>query len=76
MMAILWTLAFLAGVGFFGYQIGGRLKLLLKARRDDGRDYSQKTWGLRIKNTLIYGFGQFKFLKGDQPAGILHIFIF
>jgi len=75
-MAILWTLAFLAGVGFFGYQIGGRLKLLLKARRDDGRDYSQKTWGLRIKNTLIYGFGQFKFLKGDQPAGILHIFIF
>lgn len=76
MTAILWTLVFLAGTGFFGYQMAGRLQVLLKARRDDGRDYSQKTWGLRFKNTLIYGFGQFKFLKGDQPAGILHIFIF
>jgi len=76
MTVILWTLVFLSGVGFFGFQIWGRLKVLLKARRDDGRDYSQKTWGPRLKNTLIYGLGQFKFLKGDQPAGILHIFIF
>jgi ABC-type multidrug transport system fused ATPase/permease subunit len=63
-------------MAFFNFQIWGRMKVLLKARRDDGRDYSQKTWIPRLKNTLIYGLGQFKFLKGDQPAGILHIFIF
>ncbi len=76
MTSLLWTLVFLSGMAFFSFQIWGRMKVLLKARRDDGRDYSQKTWIPRLKNTLIYGFGQFKFLKGDQPAGILHIFIF
>ncbi|NBW98289.1 (Fe-S)-binding protein [bacterium] len=77
MSGVLWSGLFVAGVAFFSYQIWGRLQVLLKARRDDGRDYTQKTWGLRIKNTLIYGLGQAKFLKkGDQPAGILHIFIF
>lgn len=76
MMVLLWTLVFLAGTGFFAYQIWGRMQVLLKARRDDGRDYSKKTWKLRIKNTLYYGLGQAKFFKGDQPAGLLHIFIF
>jgi hypothetical protein len=76
MTSLLWTLVFLSGMAFFNFQIWGRMKVLLKARRDDGRDYSQKTWIPRLKNTLIYGLGQFKFLKGDQPAGILHIFIF
>jgi len=76
MMILLWTLFFLAGVGFFSYQIWGRWQVLVKARRDDGRDYSQKTWGIRLKNTLIYGLGQSKFFRGDQPAGILHVFIF
>jgi Fe-S oxidoreductase len=76
MMVLLWTLVFLAGVGFFSYQMWGRTQVLLRARRDDGRDYSKKTWKLRLKNTLYYGLGQAKFFKGDQPAGILHIFIF
>lgn len=76
MTALLWTFAFLAGIGFFAYQIWGRLQLLFKARRDDGRDYSQKTWGKRLRLAAYYGLGQAKFFKGDQPAGLLHIFIF
>jgi len=76
MMAAVWSLFFLAGTGFFLFQIWGRAQVLLKARRDDGRNYSRSSWGQRFKNTLIYGLGQGKFLKGDQPAGILHIFIF
>ncbi len=76
MTLILWSIAFIAGVGFFTWQIRGRLKILLAARRDDGRDYSMATWPTRIKNTLIYGFGQGKFFRDEQPAGILHIAVF
>lgn len=71
-----WTLVFLAGVGFFAWQIYGRFGVLLKARKDDGRDYSSKTWGIRFKNTLVYAFGQYKFFRDDQPAGWMHIVVF
>lgn len=76
MAALIWSLIFLAGTGFFAFQIWGRLQVLLKARRDDGRNYGSSSLRQRIRNTLIYGFGQGKFLKGDQPAGLLHIFVF
>jgi len=76
MTIVLWSVVFLAGVGFFAYQMTGRLKILFAARRDDGRDYSPKTWGKRIKNTLVYGFGQGKFFRDEQPAGMLHIAVF
>ncbi len=73
---ILWTLCFLAGIGFFAYQLYGRFGVLLKMRRQDGRDYSTKHLGLRIKNTLVYAFAQKKFFSSDQPAGIMHMIIF
>jgi Fe-S oxidoreductase len=76
MVSILWTLFFLAGVGFFGWQIWGRSQLLKFARKDDARDYSPKTWGIRAKNTLYYAFGQAKFFRGEQPAGLMHVMIF
>ncbi len=73
---VLWTIAFLAGIGFFAYQIWGRLAVLMGMRTDDGRDYSRKTWGKRTKNTIVYAFGQYKFFLGDQPSGWMHIIIF
>ncbi len=76
MTGILWTLAFLAGIGFFTYQLWGRFAVLRAIRTDDGRDYSSKTWGRRVKNTLVYAFGQYKFFLGDQPSGWMHIIIF
>ena len=30
----------------------------------------------RIRQTIVYGLGQRKFLSGDQPAGIMHALIF
>lgn len=76
MVAAIWSLVFFAGTGFFLFQIWGRFQVLLKARRDDGRNYGRSSLSQRIRNTLIYGLGQGKFFKGDQPAGLLHIFIF
>lgn len=76
MNTILWTLVFLAAIGFFAYQMKGRILVLLKARRDDGRDYSRATWGKRFKNMLVYGVFQKKFFRGEQPAGIMHVIVF
>ncbi len=76
MPSLIWTLCFLAGIGFFSWQLWQRFGVLLKLRRDDGRDYSQKTFGKRISNTIIYAFGQWKFFRDDQPAGVMHIVIF
>jgi Fe-S oxidoreductase len=76
MTILLWSLFFVVGIGFFGYQIRGRWINLTKARRDDGRNYDPKTWGIRLKNTLIYAFGQKKFFLGDQPSGMMHFVIF
>jgi hypothetical protein len=58
MTIIAWTLVFLAAIGFFAYQMKGRLQVLFKARRDDGRDYSKATWGKRLKNMVVYGVFQ------------------
>jgi len=76
MMTAIWTILFLAGIGFFSWQMYGRLGVLLNLRRDDDRDYSPKTWGTRTKNTIVYAFGQYKFFRDDQPAGVMHIVIF
>ena len=76
MTLLLWTAAFLLGIGFFTYQMYGRLFVLFRMRKDDGRDYGLKTLIPRIKNTLVYAFGQKKFFSADQPAGIMHAVIF
>jgi len=76
MSILVWTVAFLIAVGYFGWQLYGRFGVLLKLRRDDARDYGSATWGKRIHNTLVYAFGQKKFFRDDQPAGWMHIIIF
>ncbi len=76
MNAIIWSLTFLGAIGFFIFQMWGRLRVLLKARRDDGRDYSRATWKKRVKNMVVFGFLQKKFFIGEQPAGLMHVIVF
>ncbi len=76
MKAIVWTLFVVGLLGFFTYQVLNRWNVLRKMRKDDLRNYGKDSVGTRIKNTLIYAFGQKKFFYGDQPAGVMHFFIF
>ena len=63
---IIWTLCFLGFVGFFGYQIWNRISVLLKLPAAPRLDRIPE----RIKAMLVYGIGQLKFFKGEQPAGV------
>jgi Fe-S oxidoreductase len=56
----------------FAWTIGGRVRLLLAAQ-PAGRINRIPA---RIRQTVVYGFGQKKFLIGEQPAGIMHALIF
>lgn len=69
---IIWTLCFLGFVGFFGYQIWNRISVLLKLPAAPRLDRIPE----RIKAMLVYGIGQLKFFKGEQPAGVIHAFVF
>jgi Fe-S oxidoreductase len=71
-----WSFVFAIAVAGFLYQVTNRFRILLMVRRDDGRDYSPKTWPKRIRNTLLYGFGQYKFFRDGGTAGVLHIVVF
>ncbi len=73
---ILWSVIFFVAIGFFLYQLTGRLKMLLKMRRDDARNYGLATWPKRISNTAIYALGQYKFFRDGGIAGVLHIVVF
>lgn len=66
----------MAGISLFLRQLWGRWRLLRSMRSDDGRYYGPKTIGIRLKNTLVYAFGQTKFFRGEQPAGVMHVVIF
>ncbi|MBY0372243.1 (Fe-S)-binding protein [bacterium] len=72
----IWTIAFLGAIGFFLLQVGRRFAVLLKMRRDDGRNYTSATLSKRVSNTLIYAFGQYKFFRDGGIAGVLHIVVF
>jgi hypothetical protein len=56
----------------FAWTIGQRARLLLAARPANRFDH----FGERVRGTVVYGFGQKKFLTGEQPAGIMHALIF
>ncbi|HUA47068.1 MAG TPA: (Fe-S)-binding protein [Solirubrobacteraceae bacterium] len=64
----------LAGVAIatFVALIGMRARLLLAARPAGRVDHL----GARVKRAVVYGLGQAKFLRGEQPAGIMHALIF
>jgi Fe-S oxidoreductase len=65
---IVWGIAMVAFAAIFGM----RARLLLAAAPAARFD----RLGERVKRTLVYAFGQKKFLIGEQPAGIAHAFIF
>jgi Fe-S oxidoreductase len=56
----------------FAAILGNRLRLLIAARPANRFDRI----GERVKRMLVDGFGQRKFLIGEQPAGIMHALIF
>ncbi len=72
MTPILFSLALLAAGGVFAAIIARRAQLLLRAGAAPRFDQL----GERLRRTAVYAFGQKKFLKGEQPAGLMHAFIF
>jgi Fe-S oxidoreductase len=69
---ILFSLALLIAAGTFAAIMMPRVRLLLAA--DAAPRFDQL--GERLRRTAVYAFGQKKFLKGEQPAGIMHAAIF
>ncbi|MGE0825459.1 MAG: (Fe-S)-binding protein [Candidatus Binatia bacterium] len=59
-------------LGFFAYTLYKRFQLLLAATPVDRFDRI----GNRVKEVLVYAFGQKKFVVGEQPAGWMHVVIF
>ncbi|MGO9954674.1 MAG: heterodisulfide reductase-related iron-sulfur binding cluster [Solirubrobacteraceae bacterium] len=65
---IVWAIAMVVFAGLLGL----RARLLFAARPVARLNRI----GTRIRLTLEYGFGQRKFLSGEQPSGIMHALIF
>ncbi len=72
MSPVLFSLALLAAGAIFVAIVAGRARLLLRAAPAARFD----RLGERARRTAVYAFGQKKFLKGEQPAGLMHAFIF
>ena len=69
---VLLTLIIAGAFALFGHTLYRRFLLLQKARPDQRFDHI----GQRIRAVLVYAFGQKKFLRGEQPAGLMHFIIF
>lgn len=72
MAAVLFTLIVLVALGLFVRTLYIRFRVLMAARPVKASDQIVR----RIKNVLVYAFGQKKFVVGEQPAGWMHFFIF
>jgi Fe-S oxidoreductase len=70
--AVVFTLAVLVALGVFARTLYGRFRLLAAAQPVDRFNQISE----RLIATLVYAFGQKKFVVGEQPAGWLHFFIF
>lgn len=70
--AVIFSLAVVVAGGFFVYTLYNRFRLLQAARPVARFDRIPE----RFAALLLYGFGQKKFIVGEQPAGWLHFFIF
>ncbi len=65
---ILWAVGLIVFTGL----IALRARLLLRAQPAARLDRT----GARVRRAVVDGLGQRKFLHGEQPAGIMHAFIF
>ena len=72
MSPVLFSLALVIAAAVFAAIMLPRVRLLLGAGPAPRFDHL----GERLRRTAVYAFGQKKFLKGEQPAGIMHAFIF
>jgi len=72
MSPILFSIALAVAGGVFTAILAPRVRLLLRAAPAARFDQL----GERLRMTSVYAFGQKKFLKGEQPAGLMHAFIF
>jgi Fe-S oxidoreductase len=69
---VLLTLIIIGAIGLFGLTLYHRFLLLRAAEADRRFDH----FGQRLRSVLVYAFGQKKFLRGEQPAGLMHFVIF
>jgi Fe-S oxidoreductase len=65
---VVWAIGLLA----FAVILAGRLRLLAAARPAGRLDHLSA----RLRRAVVDGVGQRKFLRGEQPAGIMHALIF
>ena len=72
MSPILFSIALAVAGGVFAAILAPRALLLVRAAPAARFD----RLGERLRRTGVYAFGQKKFLKGEQPAGLMHAFIF
>ncbi len=72
MTPILLTLIILFAFGIFFHTLYRRFLLLRAAQPENRFDRI----GERIRNVLVYAFGQKTFLRDEQPAGLMHFVIF
>lgn len=72
MSPVLFSIALAVAGGVFAAILLPRARLLLRAAPAARFDQL----GERLRRTAVYAFGQKKFLKGEQPAGLMHAFIF
>ncbi|UTI66887.1 (Fe-S)-binding protein [Paraconexibacter antarcticus] len=72
MSPIAFSIALVLALGSFSSILGRRALKLFSAAPAARFDHL----GERLKITAIYAFGQKKFLRGEQPAGLMHAFIF
>jgi len=69
---VAFSVALALALAVFADTLIGRFRLVLAARPAARFD----RLGERLRGTLVYGFGQKKFLQGEQPAGLMHSLIF
>lgn len=72
MSPILFSVALAVAGATFAAIMMPRVRLLLHAGAAPRFDQL----GERMRRTAVYAFGQKKFLRGEQPAGLMHAFIF
>jgi len=72
MSPILFSIALAVAGGAFALIMAPRVRLLIRAAPAARFDHL----GERARRTAVYALGQKKFLRGEQPAGLMHSFIF